>query len=65
MMPASPHLAILATTEQTIAWRAHTPYSPCIHIIVQLGHMLSMIFTYTYEASRVHEQNVYTGMYNA
>ena len=28
-------------------------------IIVQLGHMLSTILTYTYEASREHEQKAY------
>ena len=37
--------------------RAHTPRVPCIYIIVQLGHMLSTTFTYTYEASAsAHEQ---------
>ena len=37
---------------KTRALRAHTLRAPCICIIVQLGHMLSTTFTYTYEASR-------------
>ena len=41
--------------DETRALRAHTPRAPSICIIVQLGHMLSMTFTYTYEAS-AHEQ---------
>ena len=37
-----------APESTTRALRAHTPHAPCICIIV---HMLSMTFTYTYEAS--------------
>ena len=33
---------------ETRALRAHTPRAPCICVIVQLGHMLLMTFTYTY-----------------
>ena len=40
---------------KTRALRVHTPRTPCICIIVQLGHILWMTFTYTYKAS-VHEQ---------
>ena len=36
---------------ETRALRAHTRRTPCIYIIVQLGHMLLTTFTYTYEAS--------------
>ena len=51
------------------------PRAPCMHtayccsirfcIIVQLaiGHMLSMTFTYVYEASRVHEQKAQWHVY--
>ena len=45
-------LALCITLSKTRALRAHTPRVPCICIIVQLGHMLSTTFTYTYEASR-------------
>ena len=32
------------------------PCTPCICMIMQLGHMLSTTFTYTYKASRAYEQ---------
>ena len=48
----------------TKALNAHTPCAPCTAYrscsILQLGHMLSTTFTYTYEASRAHEQKAHT-----
>ena len=47
----------------TRALRAHTPralhsaYHICV--IMQLGHMLSTTFAYTYEVSLVHEQKAH------
>ena len=49
----------------TRALRAHTLCTPYICFIVQLGNMLLMAFTYTYEASRTHEQKLQMYMHNA